>query len=97
MQVNVMFCEVMETSVRVCVSSVPRHAPGGNGCVVVERGVGASQASHGAELLPQRIPGPAHHPGATYGFKHVSQKGKRRYNSQYTLQYLPKNVLDLYF
>lgn len=62
----------------VCVSSVPRHAPGGNGSVAVERGVSASQACHGAELLPQRIPGPAHHPGASYGFKHVSQKGKRQ-------------------
>lgn len=51
--------------------SVPQCAAGGNGSVVVERGVSARQESDNAKLLPRRVPGPAH-PGSTC----MSQQGK---------------------
>lgn len=50
--------------------SVPQCAAGGNGSVVVERGVQAFQESDCTELLPQRVPGPAH-PGCTHSSKHM--------------------------
>jgi len=49
--------------------------------VVVERGVQAVPVPHGAELLPQRVPGPPHHPGATHGSKHTSSQGKTHTNT----------------
>lgn len=73
--INVIFCAVMETPlcVRLCVlPSVSQCAVGGNDSVVVEKSVQALQASHWGELLLQRVPGPAHEPGATHWYKHVS-------------------------
>lgn len=55
--------------------SVSQCAAGGHGSVVVERGVQAVQVSDRAELLPQRVPGPAHRPGAAHGSKHMSRQG----------------------
>lgn len=69
-------CEVMGC-VRVCVFSVSQHVAGGNGPVVVARPVLGAPASHRPEPLPQRVPGPASHAGATCSSKRVSQKGKR--------------------
>lgn len=65
--------------------SVSQFAAGGNGRVVVERGVQAVQVSHCAELLPQRVPGPAHHPGATPGSKLMSCQGREKFVNTGTL------------
>lgn len=58
----------------MCFSSVSWFASGGCSFVVVERGVQTIQVPRCPELLPEGVPGPAHHPGGTSRSKHVLSK-----------------------
>lgn len=53
-----------------------RAAGGGNGVLVVEGSASAVQTVHVPELLPQRVPRPAHRSGTTSGSRHCTDQGK---------------------